>query len=171
MTPDEQLSEANEGKGDGGVCSNTAVEVNCNGLTATSTQQSNMEAPEKENSAEAAVEEEKQQQQQLQEDQQNANEPDSSLDTTEAQSVDTEHQNCNGSAQDSHLQAPPTAVSPDCVSVEIKEEEAEAEAKAADEQMLYGGDAKREDKDKGNQDNFLFWETIVTTSGETVFTF
>lgn len=148
LTQDEQPSELNEGKGDGGVCSSTMVEVNCNGLTATSTQlsENNVEAPENEHSAEAAVEEEKQQQQQLQEDQQNANQPDSSSDTREELSVDAGQQNCNGSAED--LQPPSTAVSPDSVTVELKEEDA-SEAKVADEQMLYGGDAKREDKEKG----------------------
>lgn len=150
MTPDEPPSEANQGKGDGGVCSNAAVEVNCNGLAAASTPQidSNTEAQESERSAEAAVE----QQQQQEEDQQNANQADSSSESKGAPSVDTQHQNCNGSAQDGHPQAPPTAVSPDSVTVEIKEGEA-AEAEAADEQMLYGGDAKREDKEKGNHDN------------------
>lgn len=166
LTPDEQpqpLSEVNEGKGDAGMGANTRMEVNCNGHTAASAQQSesNVEAQGAEHST-AAVEkeqeeeeEEKQQQQQLQqlEDQQNANQPDSSSEAREALSNDTEHQTCNGSAQDVHLQAPPTAVSPDSVTVEIKEGEEVGEA--PDEQMLSGGDSKREDKEKGNQDNQL----------------
>ncbi|XP_075870288.1 SRSF protein kinase 1b isoform X3 [Nelusetta ayraudi] len=164
LTPDEQpeqLSEVNEDKGDTSVgSSNTRMEVNCNGLTATSAQQSesNAEAQGAEHSTAAAAQQkqqqkQQQQQQQQQEDQQNANQPDSSSETREALSNDTEHQTCNGSAQDGHLQAPPTAVSPDSVSVEIKEGKGEGEA--TDEQMFCGGDSKREDKEKGATGNLL----------------
>lgn len=141
LTPDEQpqLSEGDDNKEDVAGQDNT-MEVNCNGHASVPESGSNEEAQRTEQSTA-----EKQQQQQ--EDQQNANQPESNTETEEASSNSKEHQPCNGLTQDADAQAPPTALSPDSVTVEIEEGEKDKQ----DKEMHSGGDTKKEDKEKGDQ--------------------
>lgn len=141
LTPDEQpqLSEVDDSKEDA-AGQETTMEVNCNGHASVPESGSNEEAQKTEQST-------AEEQQQQQEDQQNANQPESNTETKEASSNNKEHQTCNGLTQDADPQAPPTALSPDSVTVEIEEEEKDKQ----DEEMHSGGDTKKEDKEKGEQ--------------------
>lgn len=62
-----------------------------------------------------------------QEDQENANQPENHTESQDALSNKEEHQTCNGSAEEpeTDLQQPPASVSPDSVTVELKEGEKE----------------------------------------------
>lgn len=139
LTPDDQpqLSEVDDNKEDAAGQDNT-MEVNCNGHTS---------VPESGSKEEAQRTEQLTAEEQQQEDQQNANQPENNTETKEASSNNKEHQTCNGLTQDADSQAPPTALSPDSVTVEIEEEEKDKQ----DEEMHSGGDTKKEDKEKGDQ--------------------
>lgn len=85
-----------------------------------------------------------------QDDQQSANPSESNAESKDLLNNNAEHQSCNGSPGDPDpLQLPATSVSPDSVTVELKEGEKEKE-----EEMDVRGDVKKE-KDKDGQ-NGLF---------------
>lgn len=109
------------------------MEVNCNGHTSIPESESNVEAQGTKQSTEE------------QEDQQNANRPESNTETKDTLSDTEEHQTCNGSPGDTDLQTPPASLSPDSVTVELKEGEKE------EEEMDIRGEIKREDKEKDGQ--------------------
>lgn len=108
------------------------MEVNCNGHTSIPESESNVEAQGTKQSTEE------------EEDQQNANGPESHTETKDTLSDTEEPQTCNGSPGDNHLQA---SLSPDSVTVELKEGEKEKE----EEEMDIRGETKREDKEKDGQ--------------------
>ncbi|XP_071350337.1 SRSF protein kinase 1b isoform X2 [Trachinotus anak] len=142
-TPDEQpqqMTEGNEQRQDGAEAENT-MEVNYNGHA--STRQS-------EASPESQVHGTKQSKEE-QEDQQNANQPENHTDTHETLSNEEEHQTCNGSAgdPDTELQQHPASLSPDSVTVELKE--GETVEKKKEEEMDTQGETKRGDEEDDSQ--------------------
>ncbi|KAI3369469.1 hypothetical protein L3Q82_007684 [Scortum barcoo] len=139
-TPDEQpqqMPEINERR------ENTAeeenrMEVNCNGHAST---------PESETSTEPQG---TKQSTEEREDQQNGNQPEINAEIQNTLSYQEEHQTCNGSAgdPDSDPQQLPTSVSPDSVTVELKE--GDKEEKKEDE-MDTQGETKGEDEEEDSQ--------------------
>nr|XP_046240204.1 SRSF protein kinase 1b [Scatophagus argus] len=126
-TPDEQpkqMPEETERREE------NRMEVNCNGHTSTQESESNLEA---QGTKQLTKE---------QEDQQNANRPESNTETEGTLSNEKEHQTCNGSSEDpeADLQKLPASVTPDSVTVELKEGGKEEEM-----------DAKREAEEEGGQ--------------------
>lgn len=114
------------------------MEVNCNGHAST---------PESETSPEEQGTKQSKEEQEKQEDQQNANQPESHTETEDTLSNKEEHQTCNGSTGDPDTdlqQQPPASLSPDSVTVEIKEGDKE---KKEDEMETKGGE---EDDDSQN---------------------
>ncbi len=109
------------------------MEVNCNGHTSTPESETNPEVQGIKQSREE------------QEDQQNANQPESNAETQDKLSNEEEHQTCNGSPgdPDTDLQQLPASLSPDSVTVELKEGDKEEKK---EEEMDTEGETKRGDE-------------------------
>ncbi|XP_038552269.1 SRSF protein kinase 1b [Micropterus salmoides] len=125
-TPDEQPQqkpEVNEREEESGM------EVNCNGHASTLESET---SPEVQGTKQSTEE---------QEDQRNANRPESNTETWDTLSNKEEHQTCKGSPGDTNLQQLPAPLSPDSVTVELKED------KKGEEMETKGGD---EDEDSQN---------------------
>lgn len=104
------------------------MEVSCNGHGNIPKRESSTEAQE----AKQSTEEQK--------GQQDANRPESNTEIKDTLSNTDEHQTCNGSPADPELPTPPASLSPDSVTVELKEEG-----------MHTRGENEREDKEKEGQ--------------------
>ncbi|XP_044035963.1 SRSF protein kinase 1b isoform X1 [Siniperca chuatsi] len=145
-TPDEQpqqKTEVNERR-KGAAEEENGMEVNCNGHAST---------PESETSPEVQG---TKQLTEEQEDQQNANQPESNTETQDTLSNKGEHQTCNGSPGDADLQQLPGSVSPDSVTVELKE--GDKEEKKGDEMDTQGeikGGDEEEDSQNGASGSML----------------
>lgn len=112
------------------------MEVNCNGHASTPESGSTPEGKQSDLPTE-------------QDDQQNANPSESNAESNDLLNNNAEHQSCNGSPGDSDPpQLPAATVSPDSVTVELKEGEKE-------EEMDVRGDVKKEDKDNKDSQNGL----------------
>lgn len=109
------------------------MEVNCNGHSSTLERGTNVEAQGTKQSAEEEEEE----------DQRNANQLENNMESKNTLTNKEEGHTCNGLPGDADLRQLPTSVSPDSVTVELKEGNREDE-----EDMDTRGDTKREDKDK-----------------------
>lgn len=105
------------------------MEVNCNGHASTLESET---SPEVQGTKQSTEE---------QEDQRNANRPESNTETWDTLSNKEEHQTCKGSPGDTNLQQLPAPLSPDSVTVELKED------KKGEEMETKGGD---EDEDSQN---------------------
>ncbi|XP_051271106.1 SRSF protein kinase 1b isoform X1 [Dicentrarchus labrax] len=130
-TPDEQpqqTPEANERRGDAAEGENT-MEVNCNGHASTPESDTSVEVQGTKQSTEE------------QEDQQNANQPQSNTQTEDMLSNKEEHQTCNGSPRDPDTQQLPAS---------LKEGDEEKEGKKEDE-MDTRGETKKEDDEEDSQ--------------------
>lgn len=141
-TPDkqpQQIPEINE-RGENAAEEENGMEVNCNGHAS---------RPGSETSAEVQG---TKQLTEEQEDQQNANQPESSTETQDTLSNKEEHQTCNGSPgdPDADPQQLPASLSPDCVTVELKDGDEEEEKKG--EEMDTQGETKRGDEEDDSQD-------------------
>lgn len=132
------MPEANERKQD--AAEENRMEVNYNGHAST---------PETKASPESQVHGTKQEQEEK-EDQENANQPENHTETHDALSNKEEHQTCNGSAEDpeNDLQQLPASVSPDSVTVELKEGEREEKK---EEEMDTQGENKRGEEEDDSQ--------------------
>ncbi|XP_054472347.1 SRSF protein kinase 1b isoform X2 [Anoplopoma fimbria] len=140
-TPDEQpqqIPEVNERREN---AAENGMEVNCNGHASTPESETSLEVQ----GTKLSTEEE--------EDQQNANKPESTTETPDTLSKKEEHQICNGSDEDADPQQLPTSLSPDSVTVELKEgdKEGDKEDKKGDE-MDTQGEAKRGEEEEDSQD-------------------
>lgn len=112
------------------------MEVNCNGHASTPESGSTPEGKQSDLPTD-------------QDDQQNANPSESNAENNDLLNNNAEHQSCNGSPGDSDPpQLPAATVSPDSVTVELKEGEKE-------EEMDVRGDVKKEDKDNKDSQNGL----------------
>ncbi|XP_019124749.1 SRSF protein kinase 1b isoform X2 [Larimichthys crocea] len=145
-TPDEQpqqMPEVNERRDDTAVGENR-MEVNCNGHASTPESESSLEVQGTKPSTEE------------QEDQLNANRPESNAETEDTLGFKEEHQTCNGLPGDTDLQQLPASLGPDSVTVELKEGD-EEEKKG--EEMDTRGETKRgedeEDDQNGASGNML----------------
>ncbi|XP_008297428.1 SRSF protein kinase 1b [Stegastes partitus] len=132
-TPDEQpqqIPDASEPKEDAPEEENT-MEVNCNGHTSTP---ENKTSQEVQGITKQSTEE--------QEDQQNANQPESNTGTCDTLCIKEEHETCNGSQEDpdTNLQQLPATLSPDSVTVELKAGDKEEKK---EEEMDTQGETKR----------------------------
>ncbi|XP_022600937.1 SRSF protein kinase 1-like [Seriola dumerili] len=141
-TPDEQpqqMPEGNERK-QGVTEEENRMEVNYNGHAST---------PESEASKENKVHGTKPSKEE-QEDQQNANQPENHTETHDTLSNKEEHQTCNGSTgdPDTELQQLPASLSPDSVTVELKEGDREEKK---EEEMDTQGETKKGDEDDDSQ--------------------
>lgn len=129
LTPDDQpaqVSEGNERKED--AAGEDGMEVSCNGHGNIPKSESSAEARETEQSTEERK------------DQQDVSRPESNAETKDTLSSAEERQTCNGSPADPELQTPPASLSPDSVTVELKEEGTHTR-----------GENKSEDKEKEGQ--------------------
>ncbi|XP_040015676.1 SRSF protein kinase 1b isoform X2 [Xiphias gladius] len=140
-TPDEQpqqVPEGNEQRRNVAEEENR-MEVNYNGQASTL---------ESEASPESQVHGTKQSTEE-QEDQQNANQPKNNTETHDILNNKEEHQTCNGSSgdADTDLQQLPASLSPDSVTVELKEGDREEKKEEMDPQ----GETKRGDEEDGSQ--------------------
>ncbi|XP_035517473.1 SRSF protein kinase 1b isoform X1 [Morone saxatilis] len=130
-TPDEQpqqTPEANERRGDAAEGENR-MEVNCNGHASTPESDTTVEVQGTKQSTEE------------QEDQQNANQPQSNTQTEDTLSNKEEQQTCNGSPRDPDTQQLPAS---------LKEGGEEKEGKKEDE-MDTRGETKKEDDEEDSQ--------------------
>lgn len=116
------------------------MEVNCNGRASTPESGTTPEGERSDPPTE-------------QDDQQNANSPENTAESNDLLNNNAKHQSCNGSPGDPDPpQLPAASVSPDSVTVELKEGEKEKEK---EEEMDVRGDVKKEDKDKDGQNGLL----------------
>ncbi|XP_049446794.1 SRSF protein kinase 1b isoform X1 [Epinephelus fuscoguttatus] len=141
LTPDEQpqqILETNERR-DNAAEQENRMEVNCNGHASTPESEA---SPEVQGTKQSTEE---------QEDQQNANQPETNTETQDTLSNKEEHQTCNGSTgePDTDVQQLPASLSPDSVTVELKEGDNEEKR---EEEMDTQGETKRGDDDQGGQD-------------------
>ncbi|XP_033483103.1 SRSF protein kinase 1b isoform X1 [Epinephelus lanceolatus] len=141
LTPDEQpqqILETNERR-DNAAEQENRMEVNCNGHASTPESEA---SPEVQGTKQSTEE---------QEDQQNANQPETNTETQDTLSNKEEHQTCNGSPgePDTDVQQLPASLSPDSVTVELKEGDNEEKR---EEEMDTQGETKRGDDDQGSQD-------------------
>lgn len=141
LTPDEQpqqILETNERR-DNAAEQENRMEVNCNGHASTPESEA---SPEVQGTKQSTEE---------QEDQQNANQPETNTETQDTLSNKEEHQTCNGSTgePDTDVQQLPASLSPDSVTVELKEGDNEEKR---EEEMDTQGETKRGDDDQGSQD-------------------
>ncbi|KAI9521072.1 hypothetical protein NQZ68_010774, partial [Dissostichus eleginoides] len=140
-TPEEQpqqIPNVNERR-DNATKEESGMEVNCNGHASAA-------------ESEASVEEQGTEQAKEQEDQQNANQAERSTETPDTTlSNKEEHQTCNGSAEGPDQQQP-ASLSPDSVTVELKEGGDEEEEKKEEEMDTQGEDTKRVEEDEDSQD-------------------
>lgn len=137
-TPDEQpqqMPEVNERRDDTAVGENR-MEVNCNGHASTPESESSLEVQGTKPSTEE------------QEDQLNANRPESNAETEDTLGFKEEHQTCNGLPGDTDLQQLPASLGPDSVTVELKEGD-EEEKKG--EEMDTRGETKRGEDEEDDQ--------------------
>ncbi|XP_062254274.1 SRSF protein kinase 1b isoform X2 [Platichthys flesus] len=135
-SPDQQppqISEGNEQK-QGLAESENKMDVNYNGIAS---------KPEGEASPESQVHETEQSTEEK-EDQENANQTENDTEAKDKLSNKEEHQTCNGSPEDpdTDLQQVPASLSPDSVTIEIKEGEKEEKR---EEEMDTQGEKKREE--------------------------
>ncbi|XP_074523746.1 SRSF protein kinase 1b isoform X2 [Halichoeres trimaculatus] len=138
--PDEpqQVPELNENTQT--VAEENKMEVNCNGCASTPESET---SPEKQRTKPSTEE---------QEDQQNANQPDT--DAQQTLSNNEENQTCNGSPEDpnTNLQQLPASLCPESVSVELKEGDKEGDKEEKkEEEMDTQGETKREDDEDDSQ--------------------
>ncbi|KAL7406909.1 hypothetical protein ABVT39_000064 [Epinephelus coioides] len=141
LTPDEQpqqILETNERR-DNAAEQENRMEVNCNGHASTPESEA---SPEVQGTKQLTEE---------QEDQQNANQPETHTETQDTLSNKEEHQTCNGSTgePDTDVQQLPASLSPDSVTVELKEGDNEEKR---EEEMDTQGETKRGVDDQGSQD-------------------
>lgn len=141
LTPDEQpqqILETNERR-DNAAEQENRMEVNCNGHASTPESEA---SPEVQGTKQSTEE---------QEDQQNANQPETNTETQDTLSNKEEHKTCNGSPgePDTDVQQLPASLSPDSVTVELKEGDNEEKR---EEEMDTQGETKRGDDDQGSQD-------------------
>ncbi|CAB1426632.1 unnamed protein product [Pleuronectes platessa] len=131
--PPPQISEGNEQK-QGLAESENKMDVNYNGIAS---------KPEGEASPESQVHETEQSTEEK-EDQENANQTENDTEANDTLSNKEEHQTCNGSPEDpdTDLQQVPASLSPDSVTIEIKEGEKEEKR---EEEMDTQGEKKREE--------------------------
>ncbi|XP_070814724.1 SRSF protein kinase 1b isoform X3 [Chaetodon trifascialis] len=139
-TPDEQpqqLPEVNEQKENAAEEENR-MEVNCNGHASTPESESSLEAQGTKQSTEE------------QEDHLNANRPESNKESKDTLSNKEEYQTCNGSPRhpDNNMQQLPATLSPDSVTVELKEGEKEEKK---EEEMDTREETKRDDDKEDGQ--------------------
>ncbi|XP_071381732.1 SRSF protein kinase 1-like [Centroberyx affinis] len=115
------------------------MEVNCNGLAST---------PPSEDSTESQVHGTKQYTQQ-QEDQQNANQPEDNTENHEALGNKQDHESCNGTPGDPHLdpQQLPASLCPDSVTIELREGDKEEKK---EEEMDTRGETRGGDEEDQN---------------------
>ncbi|XP_070758158.1 SRSF protein kinase 1b [Enoplosus armatus] len=140
-TPDEQPQQQPERKEqrESAAEQENGMEVNCNGHASTPESKT---SPEVQGTKQLTEE---------QEDQQNANQPDSNTETQDSLSNTGEHQTCNGSAGDPDLQQLPASLRPDSVTVELKE--GDKEGKKGEEMDTQGetkGGDEEEEEDSQN---------------------
>ncbi|XP_041806300.1 SRSF protein kinase 1b [Chelmon rostratus] len=138
-TPDEQpqqLPEVNERREDAAEEENR-MEVNCNGHASTPESESSREAQGTKQSTEE------------QEDQLNANQPESNTEAEDTLGNKEEYKTCNGSPghPDDKVQQLPATLSPDSVTVELKEGDKEKK----EEEMDTREETKREDEKEDSQ--------------------
>ncbi|XP_031179699.1 SRSF protein kinase 1b isoform X1 [Sander lucioperca] len=139
-TPDEQpqqIAEVNERRENAAEEEN-GMEVNCNGHASTPERETHLEAQGTKQTTEE------------QEDQQNANQPESNTETQGSFSNKEEQQTCNGSLGDTALLPVPASLSPDSVTVELKEGDEEEEKK--EDKMDTQVETKRGDEEVDSQD-------------------
>lgn len=135
LTPEEQsahtsgLNEQREITAD----DENRMEVNCNGHAATPENETSLEV----RGTEQCTEE--------QEDQQDAKQPESNKETDNAFCDKEERPSCNGNS-DTEQQRPPASLSPDSVTVELKEGD------KIEEQMDTLKETKRENEEENSQD-------------------
>lgn len=129
-----QMPELNENTET--VAEENKMEVNCNGCASTPESEA---SPEEQGTKQSTEE---------QEDQQNANQPDT--DTQQTLSNKEENQTCNGSPEDpnTNLQQLPASLCPESVSVELKEGDKEEKK---EEEMDTQGETKRGDDEDDSQ--------------------
>lgn len=115
------------------------MEVNCNGCASTPECET---SPEKQGTKQLTEE---------QQDQQNANQPDSNTDSQDTLSHKEEHQTCNGSPEepDTELLQLPSSLCPESVSVELKE--TEKEEKKEEEMDTQAGTKRQEEEEEDGQ--------------------
>uniref|UniRef100_A0A3P8S7R4 non-specific serine/threonine protein kinase n=1 Tax=Amphiprion percula TaxID=161767 RepID=A0A3P8S7R4_AMPPE len=139
-TPDEQpqqIPDVNERKED--ATEDNKMEVNCNGHASTPEDETHLEA---QGTTEQSTEE--------QEDQQNANQPENNTGTCDTLCNKEENETCNGSEgnPDTSLQQTSATLSPDSVTVELKEGNKEEKK---EEEMDTQGENKRENEEEESQ--------------------
>lgn len=127
---EQQMPEVIGGKENG-------MEMNCNGHASTPESASSLEAPGTKQSREE------------QEDQLNANRPESSAENEDTMAEKKEPQTSNSS---SNMQEPPASVSSDSVTVEIKEE---CKVPKKEDEMDTRDETKREDEDEDGPNGWL----------------
>ncbi|XP_039652868.1 SRSF protein kinase 1b isoform X1 [Perca fluviatilis] len=141
-TPDEQpqqIPEVNERRENAAEEEN-GMEVNCNGHASTPERETQLEAQGTKQTTEE------------QEDQQNANQPESNTETQGSLSNKEEQQTCNGSLGAAALLPLPASLSPDSVTVELKEGDDDDEEKKKEDKMDTQGETKRGDEEVDSQD-------------------
>ncbi|XP_034725945.1 SRSF protein kinase 1b isoform X2 [Etheostoma cragini] len=141
-TPDEQpqqIPEVNERRENAAEEEN-GMEVNCNGHASTPERGTYLEAQGTKQTTEE------------QEDRQNANQPESNTETQDSTSNKEEQQTCNGSLGDTALLPLPASLSPDSVTVELKEGDDEEEKEKKKDKMDSQGESKRGDEEVDVQD-------------------
>ncbi|XP_022057105.1 SRSF protein kinase 1b isoform X1 [Acanthochromis polyacanthus] len=139
-TPDEQpqqTPDVNERNED--APEENKMEVNCNGHASTPEDETHLEA---QGTTEQSTEE--------QEDQQNANQPENNTGTCDTLCNKEENETCNGSEgdPDTNLQQTSATLSPDSVTVELKEGDKEEKK---EEEMDTQGENKRENEEEESQ--------------------
>ncbi|XP_041639111.1 SRSF protein kinase 1b isoform X2 [Cheilinus undulatus] len=136
--PDEELQQMPAPKEHRETEVEENMEVNCNGCASTPECE---KSPENQGTKQLTEE---------QQDQQNANQPDSNTDSQDTLSHKEEHQTCNGSPEepDTELLQLPASLCPESVSVELKETEKEEKK---EEEMDTRGETKREEEEEDGQ--------------------
>ncbi|XP_062299587.1 SRSF protein kinase 1b [Scomber scombrus] len=143
-TADEQPQQMSEGSEQREIAAEeeNRMEVNCNGHASTL---------ESEASPESKVHRTKKSTEELEDqqnaDQQNANQPETKTEADDTLPSKEDHQACNGSSEDPdlHTQQLPATLSPDSVTVEIKEGD---KAEKKEEEMDTQGENKRKDDEE-----------------------
>ncbi|XP_053172770.1 SRSF protein kinase 1b isoform X2 [Scomber japonicus] len=143
-TADEQSQQTSERSEQREIAAEeeNRMEVNCNGHAS---------MPESEASPEDKVHRTKKSTEEL-EDQQNANQPETKTEADDTLPSKEDHQACNGSSEDPDLktQQLPDTLSPDSVTVEIKEGD---KAEKKEEEMDTQGENKRKDDEEEDGQN------------------
>lgn len=145
-TPDEQPQQTSEGNERREVAAEeeNRMEVNCNGHAST---------PESEASPESQVHGIKQSTEEL-EDQQNANQPETNTEADDTLPNKEDHlKTCNGSSRDLEPPQLPASLSPDSVTVELKE--GDKAEKKEEEMDTQGENKRRDDEDEDSQNGWF----------------